>query len=152
MAGRRMGCTLRQGNHSRAAVAMGQSESPNMFLGEDRPLVVVAVHTDRAGVRARRRRGSLDSGRDLRDDMAGWGWTRIDFVRIALNIGSHIDRNATGADHMDSSKWVGLGKGCIRRCNGPAVPRPPLVSSIQRILHTKLDFDLLLGILTCLRV
>lgn len=102
-------------------------EWPSTFPVEDRPLVVVvaAAGMDRATVRVRTRRaGSLESGRDLGDDRAGW--YRTDCVRTPLDIGYHIGCTVTGeADHMDSLRRVGLHKGCIRRCNGRVVPRPP---------------------------
>ena len=46
----RMGCMLRQRNHSLAAVGMGLAEWPSMFLGEDSPLAVVGGEMDRVAV------------------------------------------------------------------------------------------------------
>ena len=121
----------RQRNRLRAAAVMGVAEPTSMFLGEDRLLGVVVAGKDRvAWVReCTRRTEDLDSGRDLGDDTVGGYHT--DFPHIAPNTGDRID---CSAGYMDSLKpeWVGLHKGCTRRCNGPVVPRPPGSRSLSK--------------------
>ena len=139
----RRGCMLRPRNHSRAAVLIEMAESLSMLLGEDVPHVVVAVGMDRVAVQGcTKKSGDLDSRRGLEADTAG-GY-HIDCARIRLDIGDHIDCNASGeAGHMDSVRRVALRKGCIRRCNGHVVPRPPWYRS-EPILKARLFTYLLI--------
>lgn len=104
-----------------------------MFFGGKRPLAVVAGGMNGVAMEQRTKRTAK-----VGDGSAGR--YRFHSVRIALNVGNRIDYIVTGADHMSLLWCVGSHKGCIRRCNGHAVPRLPKHCSFSEFWRSNRTF------------